>query len=234
VVIKSKLKLVCFAVLALHFFNAVSFANLLFQMTATQNTLTVGEEATIGIWANIEEEPNGLNGLNLWQLDMVADVPDVVKVKTDGTIPGTEIDFIAPSPQDPDGTGWASVNQDVNDNVFEGNVLGLGATLATMPDDSDTGIGGFTLLVEVTIEGIASGTVEYDLVDALEMGGGFYGVLRDYFEEEEGNYYDIMDGNLQFVPGNNVFTVVPEPGSLLIMALMAGLALKSRKLGIGR
>lgn len=232
--IKSKLKLVCFAVLALHFFNAVSFANLLFQMTATQNTLTVGEEATIGIWANIEEEPNGLNGLNLWQLDMVADVPDVVKVKTDGTIPGTEIDFIAPSPQDPDGTGWASVNQDLDTNVFEGNVLGLGATLATMPDDSDTGVGGYTLLVEVTIEGIASGTVEYDLVDALEMGGGFYGVLRDYFEEEEGNYYDIMDGNLQFVPGNNVFTVVPEPGSLLIMALMAGLALKSRKLGIGR
>jgi len=215
-VIKSKLKLVCFAVLALHFFNAVSFANLLFQMTATQNTLTVGEEATIGIWANIEEEPNGLNGLNLWQLDMVADVPDVVKVKTDGTIPGTEIDFIAPSPQDPDGTGWASVNQDLDTNVFEGNVLGLGATLATMPDDSDTGVGGYTLLVEVTIEGIASGTVEYDLV------------------EEEGNYYDIMDGNLQFVPGNNVFTVVPEPGSLLIMALMAGLALKSRKLGIGR
>jgi hypothetical protein len=114
-------------------------------------------------------------------------------------------------------------------------VLGLGATLATTPDDSDTGVGGFTLLVEVTIEGIAPGTVEYNLVDALELGGGFYGVLRDYFEEgPAGNYYDIMDGNLQFVSGNNVFTVVPEPGSLLIMAFITGLALRNRRIDSGR
>ncbi|MGA1979737.1 MAG: PEP-CTERM sorting domain-containing protein [Sedimentisphaerales bacterium] len=230
VVMNSKLKLICFATLVLLFFNAVSSADLLFQMTATKNTLAVGEEVTIGIWANIEEQTTGLNGLNLWQLDMVADVPSVVKVKTDGTKSGTEINFIAPSPRDLDGTGWTSINKDLDANVFEGNVLGLGATIASMPDDSDTGVGGFTLLVEVTIEGIAPGTVEYNLVDALGVGGGFYGVLRDYFEEgPTGNYYDIMDGNLRFVSGNNVFTVVPEPASVVLFAIASAFALRRRK-----
>jgi len=214
---RSKLKLICFAALAFHFFNAVSFAGLLFQITATKNTLTPGEEATISIWAYIEEELEEGNGLNVWQLDMAVNTDGVVQVSADPVL-------IAPTPIDP-ASGWLSLNTDST-----GNVYGLGV-FTPGPQDSDTGVGGFSLLAQVTIEAIGAvgEQVTYELTDYTHT-TGFWGALRDDTMMPSYVYPD----NVQFLPGNNVFTVVPEPGSLLIMALMAGLALRSRKLGVGK
>lgn len=212
----SKLKLICFAALAFHFFNAVSFADLLFQMSATKNTLAIGEKATISIWAYIEEEVEEGNGLNAWQLDMVVDTDGVVQVSADPCL-------IAPPPIDP-ASGWLSLNADST-----GNVYGLGA-FTEGRTYSDTGVGGFSLLAQVTIEAIGAvgEQVTYELTDCHTT--GFFGALRD--DEMTPSY--VYPNNIQFLSGNNVFTVVPEPGSLLIMAFMAGFALRSRKLGFGR
>jgi hypothetical protein len=213
----SKLKLICFAALAFHFFNAVSFADLLFQMSATKNTLAIGEEATISIWAYIEEELEEGYGLNAWQLDMVVDTDSVVRVSADPCL-------IAPTPKDPL-SGWSSLNADSTGNVYGLGVFTEGRTY------SDTGIGGFSLLAQITIEAIGAvgEQVTYELTDYTQT-TGFWGALRD--DEMMPSY--VYPDNVQFLPGNNVFTVVPEPGSLLIMAFMAGFALRSRKLGFGR
>ncbi len=212
----SKLKFICFVAFILHFFNAVSSADLLFQITATKNTLTPGEEATISIWARIEEEVATGNGLNAWQLDMVVDTSGVVQA--DANI------LIAPTPIAA-GSGWLSSNVDST-----GNVYGLGV-FTPGPTYSDTGIGDFSLLAQVTIEaiGTAGQQVTYILTDYTET-TGFWGSLPD---DESGPSYNYPD-NVQFLPGNNVFTIVPEPSSLLIMAFMAGFALRSHKRGSRR
>jgi len=209
---KKKLRIVCLGIFLSFSINTVSSADLIFVMTATKNVLAVGEEATIGIWAYAEEAA-GLNGLNVWQLDMVVDVDGVVEVKT---TPSTEISLIAPAPYDTDASGWDSVN-----SPLSGNVLELGMSTLVYAQDSDTGVGDFSLLAEITIKGIGAGQVTYNLIDNGTM--GFYGILRD------GEYYDINNGNLEFRPGNNVFTVAPEPSCLILLATMAGFALRSRK-----
>ena len=217
VVMNSKPKFVCFATLVLLFFNAVSSANLLFQITATKNTLTPSEEATISIWARIEEGiPSGY-GLNAWQLDMVTNTSGVVQVNGGPVL-------IAPTPVAA-GSGWMSSNVDST-----GNVYGLGI-FTPGPTTSNTGIGGFSLLAQVTIEaiGTAGQQVTYELTDYTGT-TGFWGALRN----DQGMPSYIYPDNVHFLPGNNVFTIVPEPASLLIMAFMTGLALRSRRIDSGK
>lgn len=207
----NKINLVCVTVFLL-FLTSVSSGDLIFKMTASKNTLAVGEEATIGIWAKAEEA-TGVNGLNVWQLDMVVDIGDKVAVKTAG---GTAITLVAPSPMNSAGSGWLSVN-----SPLSGNVLGIGVTTQNTPQDSTTGVGDFSLLANVTIVALEEGTVTYNLADTGTT--GFYGILRD------STYYDINLSNLEFQTGNNVFTIIPEPASLLIMAAAAGMVMRSRR-----
>jgi hypothetical protein len=218
VVMNSKLKLICFATLVLLFFNAVSSADLLFQITATKNTLTPGEEATVSIWARIEEELQEGYGLNVWQLDMVVDTDGVVQVNADPVL-------IAPTPID-SGSGWSSLNADKTGNIYALGVFTPG------PTSSNTGIGGFSLLAQVTIKAIGTvgEQVTYELTD--DNHGGFFGALRNDMITMMPSY--VYPDNVQFLPGNNVFTIVPEPASLLIMAFITGLALRSRRIDSGK
>jgi hypothetical protein len=94
------------------------------------------------------------------------------------------------------------------------------------------GVGGFTLLANITIQAVGAGEVTYDLTGDT---AGFYVWLRDYFVTgPTGNEYDAtFDAPYKavFQPGDNVFTVVPEPGSFVLLATMAGLALRRWRLG---
>lgn len=201
-------------------FNSVSLANLIFKMEADKYTLGIGDTAIIGISAKIEEEPSGTNGINLWQLDMIADY-DKVTV--------TDVEVVEPSPLDPLLGEYVYVNRDPADPenvVFDGNILGLGGGLDGAFAPTTVGVGGFTLLANITIQGLSLGTVEYSLTDAYTT--GFYAYLADM------TYYDIDNGDITFQQGNNVFEVVPEPSSLVIMTIMAGLALRRRKTSVVR
>lgn len=217
VVMNSKLKLVCFASLVLIFFNSISSADLLFQITADKYNLTPSEEVTVSIWAHIEEAVPEGDGLNAWQLDMVVNTNGVVQVNTDPAL-------IAPTPIDP-GSGWWSLNADKT-----GNIYGLGV-FTPGPQPSNTGIGDFSLLAQVTIQaiGTAGQQVTYELTDYTYT-TGFWGALRT--DTSAPSY--VYPGNIQFVPGNNVFTIVPEPASLLIMAFLTGLALRNRRIDSGK
>jgi len=215
VMMKHKMVLFCLFISVLLCLNSISFANLLFKMTADKYTLTVGQEATIDIWAKAEGA-TGLNGLDVWQLDMVVDTGNKVAVKTVGA--NAIITLIAPAPMYPL-SGWTSVN-----SLLSGNVLGIRAYTLTTPQNSTTGVGNFSLLAEITIVALNEGTVTYNLISAGTT--GFYGMLAD------STYYDV--GNAApyaavFQQGNNVFTVAPEPASIMIMTVMAGLALRSRR-----
>ena len=221
---KNQVRFVCLALSLSFFFNSVSFANAVFKMTATRNILEVGETATIGLWANIEEQTTGLNGINLWQLDMVVDVGNVVTV--------VDVSLIAPSPRDTFMPEYVGIN-----TPDSGNLLGVGASVFEAPKDSGVGVGEFSLLANITIQAIGLGEVTYSLGgDTL----GFNAYLRDF---DWGNWQDpsgtsVYDSTYAapyravFQSGNNVFTVVPEPGSLAIMAVMAGFALRRRRVSI--
>ena len=216
-----KLRSVVLVTLVLLFFNNISSANLVFQMTASNTTLGFGDSETIGLWA-WAQEATGMNGLNLWQLDMVVDVPGVVKV--------TNVEILQPTPLDP------YIPSGTVDSL--GNVFGLGGGVLSAPQDSSVGVGGFTLMANITIEAIGAGVVEYDLAGDTQ---GFYGHLRDFdwmsWIDPGGTVYDFTyDAPYKavFEGGDNIFAVVPEPASLVIMAVMAGLALRNRKIGAGK
>ena len=193
-------------------FNSTSFANVIFKITADSSTIPLGQPAILSIWADVEEEATGLNGINVWQLDMV--------VNTGGIVSATNVNLIAPTPMDAGSGGSMTFDTDLTGNIYEMGAATTGSV------DSSTGVPGFSLLAEVTIEAIGVGTVEYRLVDRLGAGSGFYAILR------EGEYYDAdLDPPEKAVSENEfyAFTVVPEPVSLLLFS-GAAIALRSRKL----
>lgn len=226
---KRKVFFVFLVISFLPFFNVVSSANIIFKMQATKSTLTLNETAVFGLYASIEEETTGLNGINLWQLDMIVNTKDVITV--------TNIEMLEPYPLDDDYFPYyLHLNKDPLNtaNSFSGNMLGLGSGMDGAFDDSPAGVGGFTLMANITIQAVGLGTTTYDIVDTGRT--GVYAYLAD------ASLYDIVQANpwsIKFYDktastGNNIFTVVPEPSSLILLASMAGMALYRRRVGVGK
>jgi hypothetical protein len=117
-----KVRFVCLAISLSFFLNAISFANAVFKMTADENVLELGETVTIGLWANIKEQTSGLNGINVWQLDMVVDVGNVVTV--------VDVNLVAPSPRDAFMPEYLGIN-----TPHSGDLLGVGACVFEVPKD---------------------------------------------------------------------------------------------------
>ena len=153
----SALRCSFFGLLAfLAFFNTNASANLVFTMTASQNTLEVSETAVIGLWGEVEEQATGLNGINLWQLDMVVDTDNVIQV--------TNVEILQPAGDeglDPFVPEYIYINDENGD--FFGDVLGMGGAALNPPSPSSVGVGGPTLLANITIEAIGVGQATYDL-----------------------------------------------------------------------
>ncbi len=228
----SRLKLICFAVLALHFFNTISFAELIFKMTADQGdlghpitALEIGEKVNVHVWAWVNDviaEPN--NGLDTWQMDLDVDNTGVIQITKTGDV--ADITLIAPDP-DMEWSGWdeSSVNSPITGEARE-----VVVTQQITGAPSYTGVSEYSEIFSFQVEAIGVGTAIYTLKD--DGGELFLGILADGTEFD----YNIDPDSVYFdaPSSDNVFTVVPEPGSLLIMAFMAGFALRSRKPGFGR
>jgi hypothetical protein len=200
-------------------FYATSHADLIFTMSAGDYTLEVGQQTTITIWAEITDTVATDNGLNTWQLDMVVDTGGIVEVSSNPVFIEPEADF-----WDDTFSDWVSLNDDAS-----GNVYGLQAVVDNLDArDSEVGIS-FFALAEITIEAIGSAgqQAEYQLAADPDGGLTFAGGLRD--DTPGVPTYDITLDNLEFQPGNNVFTIVPEPGSLMIMSILAGIAALKRR-----
>ena len=191
-------------------------AGLIFRMTSSQTTVSIGGSTIIQIFAYADDAvATGNNGLNGWQVDMKS------LISSTGTLTVTSIDWKAPGPPFDSTLGTM-------DDPGSGDIKFLGVIVDGWLSgvDSTVGVGGFSLLAEVTVQGVSAGTVDYALGD---FGSGFYGFLRD------GEDFDFSDalayGTTSFdASGSNTqYTVTPEPGSLLILTGLTGLMLRRRR-----
>ncbi len=224
----SKLKIICVVALSILFFNAVSSAAIVFKMTCDVGDLghpitglEIGEKVNLHVWAWVDDSrADTYNGLDTWQMDMDVDNTGVIQITKTGGV--ANITLIAPDP-DLDYSGWdeASVNLGTTGEVREVTVIQkvIGAP-------SYTGVGGYSEIFSLQIEALSVGTATYTLKKNFPS-GLFLGILADGTEFD----YDVNPSSVYFnaTGSEHVFTVVPEPGSLLIMTFMAGFALRSRK-----
>ena len=233
VVMNSKLKLICFATLVLLFFNAVSSAlvnpTLVFKMTADKTALSPDEQTMVHVWAWIYtptgiEEPN--NGLDTWQLDLSVDTSGVIEILS--------LNVLAPNPN-PAYPPYqlASLNTPIT-----GEVRRVAVSQLVTGAPSFTGVGGdddidnpanYSEICNFTIRafGAPSTSAAYTIMN--DGGGGWFGILAD--DTEFDNESDTAYGGTYFYASgsDHVFTIIPEPATVVLFAAAAAFALRRRK-----
>jgi hypothetical protein len=199
-------------------FSTSVYANVVFKLTVAQSELLLNEATTISVWANVEEQSSGLNGINTWQCDLVTGLSQ------GGIVQVTDVSIIAPSPRDTGVDPYSSIN-----TPQVGDVIGLGASPASPGSDSALGVGQFSHLADITVMAQNTGIVEYSITSASST--GFYAWLKDYYRNgPSGNEYDstfAQPYKAVFQSGNNAITVVPEPATILLLGV-SSLLLKRR------
>jgi len=210
---------------------------LVFRMSADDTTLTPGQATTVHVWTWIYDTsgaPQPDNGLDSWAMDLDVDNTGVIQI--------SDINLLAPDP-DWDYSGWndTSLNNPVTGEVREllvnqevynaPSYVGVGVDADIDNWDNYTEIFYFTIQADMSP---SASTATYTLTD--DGGGLFWGVMvdddSDPFNDREfengnpsayGGVYFYGDGS------DNVFTIVPEPSSLLLLAGMAGFGLSRRR-----
>ena len=180
-------------------------------MTIDKTTLGIGETALVELYA-LADDPiaTGNNGLNSWQLSMIAG--------GDGTV---EVDDTSIAVFAPFGADLLTTSI----NVPAGSIEDLFMSANMPPEDSTLGIDDYGKIAEFVITAISIGDVSYVIGDS---GFGFYGTLRDYNfmnGEDDDNW---LQGNFDDAESIYGLTVVPEPASLTLLSVM-GLALLPRR-----
>ncbi len=209
--VKKKIYLLFVSVILLLFSTSV-YANAIFKLTVSKSELSLNESetATVGVWAQVEEQSSGLNGINTWQCDLVTGL------NQGGIVQVTDVSIIAPSPRDTGVPVYSSIN-----TPQVGDVIGLGASPAIPGIDSALGVGLFSHLADITVMAQNLGTVEYSITSASST--GFYAWLRDYYlVGPSGNEYDstfAQPYKAVFQSGNNAITVIPEPATILLLGV---------------
>jgi hypothetical protein len=206
---------VFFVVLCI-FFSAPSSAALVFKITSDQTNLTVGQTTTVHVWGWADDPlAIGTNGLNTWQLSAMVDTTGIVEVVSGSVV------FVAPSPWSTNSsdTGFASINA-----PSTGTVDYLRLMTADLPQDSSAGVGGYTEIARFDIEAI--GTVGASVTYTLG-GANFGGNLRDFIPSFDESY--ILSGSFNANDSQRIFTIVPEPSSLVILSGLWGASFLTRR-----
>lgn len=197
-------------------------ANLLkFKMVSDNTELLIGETATVSVQAWIDSDYGTAgNGLDTWALDLDVDTSGVIGItETDGE---ADIDLIAPDPD----FMWSGWNSSSINSPVTGEAREIAVSQVSVGASSDTGIGGYSELFSFQVEALAEGTATYTIKD--DGGGLFFAFLADgiWFENDI-----FADGGVYFdaAASDNVFTVVPEPCSLIIMSGLSLVALRRRR-----
>jgi hypothetical protein len=200
-----KKSIVVFCVMALVCLSVSSSAALVFKITSDQTSLTVGQTTTMHLWgwAN-DPHAVGQNGLNSWQLSALANITGVVEVVSGSVV------FVAPSPWSPNSsdTGFTSIN-----TPSTGTINYLRLITNDLPQDSMVGVGGYTEIARLNIKAIGAvgSSVTYTL-----GGSNFGGNLRDFIPTFDESY--ILSGSFNANDSQHVFTIVPEPSTLILLS----------------
>ncbi|MCJ7777571.1 MAG: PEP-CTERM sorting domain-containing protein [Sedimentisphaerales bacterium] len=235
VVMNSKLKLTCFATLVLLFFNAASSADLVnptlvFKMTADKTALLPGEQTTGHIWAWIYtptgiEEPN--NGLDTWQLDLSVDTTSVIEILS--------LNVLAPNPN----PAYPPYQLASLNNPITGEVRRVAVSQLVTGAPSLTGVGvdndidnpaNYSEICNFTIRAIQdplASSASYTIMN--DGGGGWFGILADS-KEFDNESITAYGGTYFYASGSDhVFTIIPEPATVVLFAAAAAFALRRRK-----
>jgi hypothetical protein len=196
--------MLCLAILVC--LSASSGAALVFKITSDDAALTVNQTTTMHVWAWADSPlAVGSNGLNSWQFSALVDNTGVVEV-----VSGS-IAFVAPIPWNTADTKWTSINNVSTGGT--GSIDYLRLITDELPQDSTAGVGGYTELVRFNIKAIGAvgSSVTYTL-----GGSNFSGNLRDYIPTFDDSY--ILGGSFNAADSQRVFTIVPEPATLLLLS----------------
>jgi hypothetical protein len=175
-------------------------------MHADTTELVVGQEVLVTVSAWVDDSIAGTdNGLDTWQMDVGVSQSGIVEITNDVN-PNGDITLIAPNPAQTDSKWKYSTLNNPNIGAVE-EVTVIQDVYGT---PSLTGVGGYSEIFSFNIKALAVGTVTYDLYD---NGMGFYAILVDDTEFENAGVSFDTDGS------DNVFTVVPEPCTMLLLGL---------------
>ena len=227
-------------ILALFCLSSVSLAGptltdptLVFKMTADKTSLMPNETTTVHIWAWIYtptgiEKPN--KGLDTWQLDLSVDNTNVIQIVSDS------IHTLAPSPRY---TGvpeyqLSSLNNPITGEVRSVSVVqlvsGAASTTGVGVDNNIDNQGNYSEICRFTIQAGQThmASAAYTIMDE---GAGWFA----YLANTEGTLFDNSDssayGDTYFYAAGSqhVFTITPEPASMVLLATAAAFALRRRK-----
>ncbi len=213
-------KITLFCILSLAVLCSVSHANMSFRMESTANELSPGGTATVTISAYVDDAAaSSINGLNYWSLSAIIDTTGVLEVV------GGSIQLLGPTPTGSFNMGWTDLNQSGaggTGSIDYLNVVPFGGSVAT-----DTGYGGYDDIVQFQVQAI--GTVSDIATYTLGSTNAFGGILADGFTFFDQDFL----GNVEFDDSNgqNVFAIVPEPSSLLILSGLSAMGYFRRKRG---
>ena len=207
---KKTILLLVAVVFPIFLFAARADAGINFKMTADKTTLILGGNpddavAIITLWAEADiPEATEKNGINVWGLSLFASGDGMVQVVENSVL------FLAPDPYSATDTSIGILNAPF------GNITDMKAFPQDFNgQDADTGIGGYSEIVQFQIRAVSEGQVTYQIGEVTE----FMAILRD------GQY---GTGIFDAAMSDNLFTIVPEPATLMFCGLGV-ILLRARK-----
>jgi hypothetical protein len=236
---KSRACLVILLILTLFCLSSVSVAGptltnptLVFKMTADKTALMPDETTTVHIWAWIYtpagiEKPN--KGLDTWQLDLSVDNTDVISI--------TSLNVLAPNPN----PAWPAYQVSSLNNPVTGEVRQVAVSQITTNAPSLIGVGvnndidnaaNYSEICRFTIQAAQTPLASSATYTIKNDGGsGWFGILADSagttFDNSDSSAYG---GTYFYAAGSeHVFTITPEPASMVLLATAAAFALRRRK-----
>ena len=189
-----------FCVLSLLIVCSISHADLLFRMNAPTTDLVLGgDSVTVTISAQVEDATAlAGDGLFAWSLKAIVDSGGIVDLV------GADLDPAV----------WEADDSSAVPGALSGSVdmVAIGVDNASSSIGTD---GLYTSIATFEIQAAAGATAGQTVTYLLGGGDDFWGLDIDNIDYNETN------GNITFEAGesNSVFTIVPEPATLVLLGL---------------
>jgi hypothetical protein len=207
-----KVKIFSLILIYLSFLSIPALCNVHYRMEITDDEIGIGQESTIQIYGWAQGAASG-NGIVSWQLDLMLDALE------DGIVTITNEVIEEPYPGFFFSKGSLFLNDPYDGAARAEGAFGIQAT-------SDLGIGdgqlaNYDLLASITVTGVSEGTVTYELGSySTPLEDNFFATLADDTK---------LTGLFEDTVSQVSITVVPEPGTLLMLSLISSAGLRRKQ-----